>query len=145
MLNCCARSLRVLCADGDAAIQAPQVQEAAANAAAQREAADAAMKAAFRQWRRGRRAANDEGVENTFMDWYMGELERENEELRKLAQWMPQLLDALDRAQDWTVLSQCEGCWCKKPRCRCPFAGWQDALRVVVDSVRGQELCSSYV
>ena len=139
MLNCCARSLR--CAT-DPAIQAPQVQEAAANAAAQREAADAAMKAAFREWRRGRRA---EVAENTFMDWYMGELERENEELRKLAQWMPQLLDALDRAQDWTVLSQCEGCWCKKPRCRCPFAGWQDALRVVVDSVRGQELCSSYV
>ena len=103
MLNCCAPSLRVLCAD--AAIQAPQVQEAAANAAAQREAADAAMKAAFRQWRRGRRAANDEGVENSFMDWYMGELERENEELRKLAQWMPQLLDALHRVRDRSLLS----------------------------------------
>ena len=126
-----------------AAIQAPQVQEAAANAAAQREAADAAMKAAFRQWRRGR-AANDEGVENTFMDWYMGELERENEELRKLAQWMPQLLDALHRARDRSLLSLCEGCWCEKSRCRCPFLGWQDELRAEVDSARGQELCSSY-
>ena len=74
MLNCCARSLR--CAT-DPAIQASQEQEAAANAAAQREAADAAMKAAFREWRRGRRA---EVAENTFMDWYMGELERENED-----------------------------------------------------------------
>ena len=48
------------------------------------------MKAAFREWRRGRRA---EVAENTFMDWYMGELERENEELRQ------RLASAQEKAQ----------------------------------------------